>query len=244
MATLSSTLAWRIPWTEEPGGLQSRGPHRVRCDQAARVARGRHLSTFSACDNSETATGAPVVQTWSLGRSGFASCLASSSRPAHDGRSVASMARAMVDAAALALALASQESAPRLVLATAGQGASQARGGPNPGLVRVGASLLLREGRRLVRGEPKFKVGIPSLVSSRPAPALGALGPWRDGEQGWRPGALGPWRDGQQGWRPGVGVGLCLFCRGYFVAAVGIHLESPRWAPAPSSRARGPPLTA
>ena len=25
MATLSSTLAWRIPWTEEPGGLQSVG---------------------------------------------------------------------------------------------------------------------------------------------------------------------------------------------------------------------------
>ena len=25
MATLSSILAWRIPWTEEPGGLQSTG---------------------------------------------------------------------------------------------------------------------------------------------------------------------------------------------------------------------------
>ena len=25
MGTLSSTLAWRIPWTEEPGGLQSMG---------------------------------------------------------------------------------------------------------------------------------------------------------------------------------------------------------------------------
>ena len=25
MATFSSTLAWRIPWTEEPGGLQSMG---------------------------------------------------------------------------------------------------------------------------------------------------------------------------------------------------------------------------
>jgi len=23
MATYSSTLAWKIPWTEEPGGLQS-----------------------------------------------------------------------------------------------------------------------------------------------------------------------------------------------------------------------------
>ena len=25
MAPLSSTLAWKIPWTEEPGGLQSMG---------------------------------------------------------------------------------------------------------------------------------------------------------------------------------------------------------------------------
>ena len=29
MATHSSILAWRIPWTEEPGGLQSMGSHRV-----------------------------------------------------------------------------------------------------------------------------------------------------------------------------------------------------------------------
>ena len=30
MATHSSILAWRIPWTEEPGGPQSVGSHRVR----------------------------------------------------------------------------------------------------------------------------------------------------------------------------------------------------------------------
>ena len=29
MATLSNLLAWRIPWTEEPGGLQSMGSQRV-----------------------------------------------------------------------------------------------------------------------------------------------------------------------------------------------------------------------
>ena len=29
MATYSSTLAWRIPWTEDPGGLQSTGSQRV-----------------------------------------------------------------------------------------------------------------------------------------------------------------------------------------------------------------------
>ena len=30
MATHSNVLAWRIPWTEEPGGLQSMGSQRVR----------------------------------------------------------------------------------------------------------------------------------------------------------------------------------------------------------------------
>ena len=30
MTTHSSILAWRIPWTEEPGRLQSRASHRVR----------------------------------------------------------------------------------------------------------------------------------------------------------------------------------------------------------------------
>ena len=32
MATHSSILAWRIPWTEEPGGLQHMGSQRVRQD--------------------------------------------------------------------------------------------------------------------------------------------------------------------------------------------------------------------
>ena len=30
MATCSSIVAWRIPWTEEPGELQSMGSPRVR----------------------------------------------------------------------------------------------------------------------------------------------------------------------------------------------------------------------
>ena len=34
MATHSSILAWRIPWTEEPGGIQSMGSPRVRRDWA------------------------------------------------------------------------------------------------------------------------------------------------------------------------------------------------------------------
>ena len=32
MATHSSTLAWKIPWTEEPGRLQSTGSQRVGHD--------------------------------------------------------------------------------------------------------------------------------------------------------------------------------------------------------------------
>ena len=32
MGTHSSILAWRIPWTEEPGGLQSMGSQRARHD--------------------------------------------------------------------------------------------------------------------------------------------------------------------------------------------------------------------
>ena len=32
MATHSSILAWKIPWTEEPGGLQAMASQRVRQD--------------------------------------------------------------------------------------------------------------------------------------------------------------------------------------------------------------------
>ena len=32
MAPHSSSLAWRVPWTEEPGGLQSMGSRRFRHD--------------------------------------------------------------------------------------------------------------------------------------------------------------------------------------------------------------------
>ena len=36
-----STLAWRIPWTEEPGGLQSMESQRVECDSATNL-KGRN----------------------------------------------------------------------------------------------------------------------------------------------------------------------------------------------------------
>ena len=36
MATHSSILDWEIPWTEDPGGLQSTGSQRVRRDLASK----------------------------------------------------------------------------------------------------------------------------------------------------------------------------------------------------------------
>ena len=39
MATHSSILAWRIPWTEEPSGLQSVGSQRVRHNQATNTIK-------------------------------------------------------------------------------------------------------------------------------------------------------------------------------------------------------------
>ena len=39
MAPYSSTLAWKIPWTEEPGRLQSMGSLRVGHDRATSLSR-------------------------------------------------------------------------------------------------------------------------------------------------------------------------------------------------------------
>ena len=44
MATHSSILAWEIPWTEEPGGLQSMGFRRVGHD---RVTENKHTHTHT-----------------------------------------------------------------------------------------------------------------------------------------------------------------------------------------------------
>ena len=48
MATHSSILAWRIPWTEEAGGLQSMGPQRVRYNWAKQVLKKAFLSVGMA----------------------------------------------------------------------------------------------------------------------------------------------------------------------------------------------------
>ena len=54
MATHSGIPAWRIPRTEEPGGLQSRGWQRVRDDQATKTfspsfASGNQKLVFQVC---------------------------------------------------------------------------------------------------------------------------------------------------------------------------------------------------
>ena len=42
MATYCSTLAWKLPWTEEPGGLQSMGSQRVGHDWATSLFTFMH----------------------------------------------------------------------------------------------------------------------------------------------------------------------------------------------------------
>ena len=46
MATHSSALAWRIPWTEEPRGLPSMGSHRIRHDWSDLAAAAAMSPTF------------------------------------------------------------------------------------------------------------------------------------------------------------------------------------------------------
>ena len=51
MATHSSILAWRIPWTKEPGGLLSMGSHRVGydwSDLACMHALEKEMATHSS----------------------------------------------------------------------------------------------------------------------------------------------------------------------------------------------------
>ena len=45
LATHSSILAWRIPWMEEPGGLQSTGSQRVGHDGATSLCT-QNIQTF------------------------------------------------------------------------------------------------------------------------------------------------------------------------------------------------------
>ena len=74
MATHSSILSWRIPWTEEPGGLQSVGSKRVgsnfanehehnwRSEETAIRIKSIQLSQFKICQPLNT-----VMQIFSFG---------------------------------------------------------------------------------------------------------------------------------------------------------------------------------
>ena len=46
MATHSSILAWKIPWTEEPGRLQSMASQRVRHDRATEYTHTARMTLF------------------------------------------------------------------------------------------------------------------------------------------------------------------------------------------------------
>ena len=70
-ATHSSILAWRIPWTEEPGGLQSMGSQRVGRDWAC--TQNTKLKHVGNCTRAEKAfvyasTPAETSLTWAKAR--------------------------------------------------------------------------------------------------------------------------------------------------------------------------------
>ena len=69
MAAHSSILAWRIPWTEEPGGLQSMGSQRVRprlMDFHLQGEIGRKQDLFR-CTPAETPVSLfPSAHPWTL----------------------------------------------------------------------------------------------------------------------------------------------------------------------------------
>ena len=64
MATHSSIFAWRIPWTEEPGGLQSMGSQRVRHNWSdlAYTHRLRHLNANFHCSFNHNSQKGEITQ--------------------------------------------------------------------------------------------------------------------------------------------------------------------------------------
>ena len=59
MAIHSSILAWEIPWTEEPDGLQSMGLQRVGQDLATEEQQHIFINVLSASCVVTTVSGAP-----------------------------------------------------------------------------------------------------------------------------------------------------------------------------------------
>ena len=78
MATHSSTLAWKIPWTEKPGRLQSMGSRRVETERL-------HFHFSLSCIEKEMATHSSVLA-WRIPGTGEPAGLPSmgSHRVGHD----------------------------------------------------------------------------------------------------------------------------------------------------------------
>ena len=57
MATHSSILAWRIPWTEEPGGLQSMGLQRLDMTERLTPSFKGHIGLLELLNDAAPAQG-------------------------------------------------------------------------------------------------------------------------------------------------------------------------------------------
>ena len=71
MATHSSTLAWKIPWTEEPGRLQSSGSQRVGHDWATSLSLFTFHTLYMLLNSHNTSKEVLLIQfreNWSRGR--------------------------------------------------------------------------------------------------------------------------------------------------------------------------------
>ena len=79
MAIHSSTIAWKIPWTEEPGRLQSMGSQRVGSGETqeqelreklrplmARLPRGQQLTAILITDDPLPRTATGKIKRWEV----------------------------------------------------------------------------------------------------------------------------------------------------------------------------------
>ena len=60
METHSSILAWKMPWTEEPGGLQSTGSQRV--DTTEQLSMHTHKNIDSSFQSLSWNTGSTIAE--------------------------------------------------------------------------------------------------------------------------------------------------------------------------------------
>ena len=72
MTTLSSILAWEIPWTEEPGGLHFMGLQRAEHDKAQDKTIGSKAQLTPWGLTAEALPlGLPVQTSWPAGQEGY-----------------------------------------------------------------------------------------------------------------------------------------------------------------------------